>query len=127
MNPEKQTLQQQINRDDLRKKLHDKINMKNQQRYHVSLQQRKKIEKQVDKEKKLNDNDPRVTQLMKDYYVNALRAYPNQDIYDPHTILENAEEEKLKYYNVCIRLLKDNNNNSEIDTSDFYFVAIHWR
>ena len=111
MNSEKQN---DVLRKQLQLRLNDTIKLKNQERTQISAQQKKKIEKQVDKEKKLNDNDPRVTQLMKDYYVNALKLYPTQEIYDPHTILEHMEEEKLKYYKLCITIMKNNNNNAEL-------------
>jgi len=116
MNPENQTLKQQIfsNRDELKLKLKEKINTLHNEKNKISEQKKKKIIKEIDKEKKLNDEDPRVTKLMTDYFVNALKAYPTRTIHDPHTLLEHKEEETLKYYQLCIKLLKENNNNQEI-------------
>jgi hypothetical protein len=117
MNPE--TLQQQITgdskkRNELVNKLNTKINELQNNRYSVSPQKMKQINKQIKKEKKLNDNDPRVTPIMNDYYVNALKSLPGYELPDPHTILEKKEEYTLKYYNFCITLLKNNNNNQEV-------------
>jgi hypothetical protein len=117
MNPE--TLQQQITgdskkRNELVNKLNTKINELQNNRYSVSPQKMKQINKQIKKEKKLNDNDPRVTPIMNDYYVNALKSLPGYELPDPHTILEKKEEYTLKYYNFCIKLLKNNNNDQDV-------------
>jgi len=117
MNPE--TLQQQVTgdskkRNELVNKLNSKINELQNNRYSVSPQKMKQINKQIKKEKKLNDNDPRVTPIMNDYYVNALKSLPGYELPDPHTILEKKEEHTLKYYNFCIKLLKNNNNNQDV-------------
>lgn len=115
MNSTNTTLQNDIKspRELLKQKLRDKLN-KSKQQQKVSPQQAKKINKLVDKEKKANDNDPRVTPLMNNYFIKALNAYPGQPLKSPHDLLENAVEEKLNYYNFCIKILKDNKNNSEL-------------
>jgi hypothetical protein len=101
-------------RDILKEKLRNKIIKIKQQQERVSPQQTKKINKLVDKEKKANDNDPRVTPKMNEYFIHALKSYPGEPLKSPHDLLEDAENEKINYYNFCIKILKDNNNNSEL-------------
>jgi len=101
-------------RKELLNKLHNKINLKHNDRFTTSQQKINKMNKDIKKEKKRNDEDPRVTQLMKDYFINALQKYPTYNVVDPHTILENEEEYKLQFLNFCIKLLKNNDNNLDI-------------
>ena len=103
-----------IQREKLREKLHNKINSLHANRLKPSPAKVNKLKKEVDLEKKRNDNDPRVTQSMKNYFIEALRSYKTIEIPDPHTILENKEKYTLDYYNFCIKLLEKNNNNQEI-------------
>jgi hypothetical protein len=105
---------QKLSREELINKLHNKINKLHDERYKPSAQQMNKIEKEMKLEKKLNDNDPRVTQLMKDYFIHAMKTYPTQNILDPHSLLENEDEYKLKFLNFCIKLLKKSNNDLDI-------------
>ena len=109
------SLSSEINpRKELLNKLHSKINQKHNDRFKPSQQQVEKIKKDMKKEKKNNDEDPRVTRLMKDYFLHALQTYPTYDLVDPHTILENKEEFTLKFLNFSIKLLKNNNNNLDV-------------
>ena len=108
------SIQSEINeknnkREELLKKLHDKTQRKEK----PSARQLQKIEKDAKKEKRDVDNDSRVTKIMKESFIQTMRAYPGIDLANPHEILENIEEYKLKYYNFSIKLLKDNNNNQE--------------
>jgi len=99
-------------REILRQKLRDKLNKSKQPK--PSAQQVNKVTKMVNKEKKANDNDPRVTPIMNKYFINALKANPGEPLKSPHELLENAVEEKLNYYKLCIKILKDSNNNTEL-------------
>jgi hypothetical protein len=112
------SIQSEINtapsRDELKKKLRDKIALNKQQNNKPSQQMKNKLEKDAKKEKKEVDNDPRVTFKMKHLFINALRSYPGMDLANPHEILERKEEYTLDYYNFCIKLLKDNNNDQDI-------------
>ena len=101
-------------REILQKKLADKIKLSKERQSKPSQQQLNKLEKQAAKEKKEVDNDPRVTFLMKEYFVYALRMYKGVDLPNPHEILENKEKYELSYYNFSIDLLKKNNNNPEV-------------
>ncbi len=101
-------------RQELLDRLHKKLIKKQEERYKPSQQKLNKIEKEVKKEKKRNDEDPRVTQLMKDYFIHAIKQYPKVEIPDPHTILENKDEFTLKYYKLAMKLLKENNNDAEV-------------
>jgi len=101
-------------REILQKKLADKIKLSKERQSKPSQQQLNKLEKQAAKEKKQVDNDPRVTFLMKEYFIYALRMYKGIDLPNPHEILENKEKYELSYYNFSIDLLKKNNNNPEV-------------
>lgn len=101
-------------RDELKQKLRDKIALNKQKNNKVSEQTKNKLEKDAKKEKKEVDNDPRVTYSMKNLFIIALRSYPGMDLANPHEILERKEEYTLDYYNFCIKLLKDNNNDQDI-------------
>ena len=101
-------------REVLQKKLADKIKLAKDKQSKPSQQQLNKLEKQAAKEKKEVDNDPRITFLMKEYFVYALRMYKGVDLPNPHEILENKEKYELSYYNFSIDLLKKNNNNPEV-------------
>jgi hypothetical protein len=103
-----------LSRKELINKLHNKINKLHDERYKPSIQKMNKMEKEMKLEKKLNDEDPRVTQLMKDYFIHAMRVYPSQNILDPHSLLEKEDEYKLKFMNFCINLLKKNNNDLDV-------------
>jgi hypothetical protein len=112
------SIQSEINtgptRDELKQKLRDKIAMNKQQNNKPSQQVKNKLEKDAKKEKKEVDNDPRVTYKMKHLFITALRTYPGMDLANPHEILEKKEKYTLDYYNFCIKLLKDNNNDQDM-------------
>jgi len=112
------SIQSEVNaspsRDELRQKLKDKIALNKQKNNKPSLQMKNKLEKDAKNEKKEVDADPRVTYEMKNLFVIALRKYPGMDLPNPHEILERKQEYTLDYYNFCIKLLKDNNNDSDI-------------
>jgi hypothetical protein len=103
-----------LSRKELQQKFNERLNKINEKRFQPSPHKVNKIKKDIAKEKKLNDNDPRVTKLMNDYFIDALKTYPLIEIPDPHTVLENKEKYELNYYNFCIKILKKNNNNSEL-------------
>lgn len=101
-------------RDELKQKLKDKIAQNKQRNNKVSEQTKNKLEKDAKKEKKEVDNDPRVTDAMKNLFIIALRSYPGMDLANPHEILERKDEYTLDYYKFSIKLLKDNNNDDDI-------------
>jgi hypothetical protein len=101
-------------RDALKEQLKQKINQLKNDKNRPSEQLKKKLEKDAKKEKKEVDNDPRVTYKMKHLFITALRTYPGMDLANPHEILEKKEEYTLDYYNFCIKLLKDNNNDQNM-------------
>jgi hypothetical protein len=120
MNSDK-TLQRQLNnasgkanRQELLNKLHENINKKRDERLTVSPHVMNKLNKEVTEEKKQNDSDPRVTLIMKDYFVKALKTYPGYDMPSPIKILNNRDEHELKFVKLCIKLLKENDNNPEV-------------
>ena len=103
MNSDK-TLQSQINnasgkpnRQELLNKLHENINKKRDERLTVSPHLMNKLNKEVTEEKKQNDSDLRVTPIMKDYFIKALKTYPGYDMPSPVKILNNRDEHELKF------------------------------
>jgi len=101
-------------REVLKQKLKDKITQEKNNRNKISEQTKKKLEKDAKLEKKEVDNDPRVTFKMKQLFIIALKSYPGMDLANPHEILNNKDEYTLNYYNFSIKLLKENNNDSNI-------------
>jgi hypothetical protein len=111
------TLQNDINlntREQLRQKLHDKINQNKQKNNKPSFQMKQKLEKDAKREKAIVDNDTRVTDKMKYKFIMALKSYEGIDLANPVEILNNPDKYKLDYYKFCINLLNNNNNNSDI-------------
>ena len=108
-----------LSRTELQQKFNERLNKINEKRFQPSPRKVNKLKKEIAKEKKLNDNDPRVTKLMNDYFIDAMKTYPLIEIADPHTILENQEKYELNYYNFCIKLLKKNNNNTELLSNSY--------
>ena len=101
-------------KEELRQKLKHKLNQLKEANNKPSIQTKNKLEKDAKKEKKEVDNDPRVTQSMKNLFIQALQSSPGIDLDNPCEILNNKEQSTIDYYNYCIKLMKNNNNNSEI-------------
>jgi len=118
MNSDK-TLQSQLNnnkpnRQELLNKLHENINKKREERLIIRPKIMKRLNEEVELEKKQNDTDPRVTTIMKEYFIKALKTYQGYDMPSPIKILENRDEYELKYIKLCIKLLKENGNNPDV-------------
>jgi hypothetical protein len=101
-------------RDELRQKLHNKMNQNKQINNRPSERMKQKLEKDAKKEKREVDNDPRVTHNMKHYFIKALKTYEGLDLANPVEILNNPDKYKLDYYNFSIELLKNNNGDSNV-------------
>ena len=101
-------------KEELRQKLKHKLNQLKEANNKPSIQTKNKLEKDAKKEKKEVDNDPRVTQSMKNLFIQALQSSPGIDLDNPCEILNNKEQSTIDYYNYCIKLMKNNNNNPEI-------------
>jgi hypothetical protein len=101
-------------RDQLKQKLREKINKSKEITNKPSAQMKQKLEKDAKKEKKEVDNDPRVTLVMKNYFIKALQSYPGLDLANPVEILNNPDEYKLEYYNFATDLLKKSNNDPSV-------------
>ena len=99
----------------LKERLHEKINQQKNSRYQLKLKDQRKINKQVDLEKKQMDTDPRITPVMKKWFIDAMGASPEYDVKNPVYILDNLETEKLKFYNFLASYL----NNVKTDMDDW--------
>jgi len=86
-------------RKELKEKLAQKIAQNKLKNNPIGPNAERKIQKEIDAEKKLIDNDKRITQTMKKLYINAIASSPNIDKIDnPVYILDNMELVSIKFY-----------------------------
>jgi hypothetical protein len=86
-------------RKELKEKLHQKIAQNKLKNNPIGPNAERKIQKEIDAEKKLIDNDKRVNQTMKRLFINAIASSPNIDKIDnPVYILDNMELVSIKFY-----------------------------
>jgi hypothetical protein len=86
-------------RKELKEKLHQKIAQNKLKNNPIGPNAERKIQKEIDAEKKLIDNDKRINQTMKKLYINAIASSPNIDKIDnPVYILDNMELVSIKFY-----------------------------
>ena len=64
----------------------------------MSMKEKRKLDKQVDKDKKEMMADTRVTPLMRNWFLSAMASSLKIDVNTPSYILNNLDEEKLKFY-----------------------------
>jgi len=91
-----------MNRELLKKKLHDKMKQKKTLRNTPNAKEIKKMKENV------NDllKDKRLTNKMLEYYKNALLKYPNNNISKPNEILDNPEKYKKEYGKYVLEIIK---------------------
>jgi hypothetical protein len=83
----------------LKEKLQQKIAQNKIKNNPIGPNAERKIQKEIDAEKKLIDNDKRVNQTMKKLYINAIASSPNiEKIDNPVYILDNLELVSIKFY-----------------------------
>jgi hypothetical protein len=92
---------------ELRARLREKIETNRINRQGISLKEKKKLDKQVSKDKKEMDADKRITPVMKTWFMNAMASSLKIDVNTPSYILNNLEEEKLKFYKFIIKFMKE--------------------
>jgi len=94
-------------RNILKDKLHQKIAEARIKSNPIGPNAERKIQKDIDTEKKLVDNDPRVTQTMKKLYITAIGNSPNiEKIDNPVYILDNMELCSIKFYKFLEKFIK---------------------
>lgn len=93
--------------DQLRRRLREKLNQKKLQNTQLTTKEKRKIYKQVDDDKKLLANDPRVTSIMKGYYIDAMASSHNVNVINPVLILNDIEKYKVEYYEFLANFMKD--------------------
>jgi hypothetical protein len=91
-----------MNRELLKKKLHDKMKQKKTLRNTPNAKEIKKMKENV------NDllKDKRLTNKMLEFYKNALLKYPNNNISKPNEILDNPEKYKKEYGKYVLEIIK---------------------
>jgi protoporphyrinogen oxidase len=91
-----------MNRELLKKKLHDKMKQKRLSRTTPNTKQIKKMKEDI------NDllKDKRLTCTMLELYKNALLKYPNNNISKPNEILDNPDKYKKEYGKYVFEIIK---------------------
>jgi len=93
--------------DQLRRRLREKLNQKKIQNTQLSNKEKRKIFRQVDDDKKLLANDPRISPIMKGYYIDAMASSHNVDVVNPVLILNDIEKYKTEYYEFLANFMKE--------------------
>jgi len=91
----------------LRQRLRDKINRKKLENTKLPNKEIRRINNIVDNDKKLINNDSRITQIMKSYYLNAMASSQNLEVTNPVTILDNLDEHKRTYYLFLVKYMSE--------------------
>jgi len=91
----------------LKEKLQQKIAENKIKNNPIGPKAERKIQKEIDAEKKLIDNDKRITQTMKTLFIRAIGSSPNiEKIDNPVYILDNMELVSLKFYKFLEKFMK---------------------
>jgi hypothetical protein len=91
-----------MNRELLKKKLHDKMKQKRISRTTPNAKQMKKMKQDFSDLLK----DERITSTMLELYKNALFKYPNNNISKPNEILDDPEKYKKEYGKYVLEIIK---------------------
>ena len=91
----------------LRQRLRDKINQKKLENTKLSKKEIRRVHNIVDNDKKLINNDSRITPFMKSNYLNAMASSQNLEVANPVNILDNLEEHKRLYYLFLVKFMKE--------------------
>jgi hypothetical protein len=96
---------------DLNKELRERLREKRQEIYNknhpMSLKEKRKLDKQVDKDKKEMMSDTRVTPLMRNWFLSAMASSMKIDVNTPSFILNNLDESKLKFYKFITKYIAE--------------------
>jgi hypothetical protein len=92
--------------DQLRRKLREKLKQRKLNNTHLSNKEVRKIHKQVDDDKKLMKNDPRITSIISGYYIDAMASSHNLNVVNPVHILNDIEKYKTEYYEFLTTFMK---------------------
>ena len=92
--------------DQLRRKLREKLKQRKLNNTQLSNKEVRKIHKQVDDDKKLMKNDPRITSIISGYYIDAMASSHNLNVVNPVHILNDIEKYKTEYYEFLITFMK---------------------
>jgi len=94
-------------REELKAKIRKTMNDRKIQEFKMPKKEQRKLEKEIKADRKLIETDPRVTKIMRDWFIEAMKSSPNiPDIKSPPFILNNMESEKLKFYNFLTKYMK---------------------
>jgi hypothetical protein len=94
-------------RVELKAKLKQMMNDRKIQEFQMPKKEQRKLEKEIKADQKLIETDPRVTKIMRDWFIEAMKSSSKiSDIKSPPYILNNMEAEKLKFYNFLTKYMK---------------------
>jgi hypothetical protein len=82
----------------LRERLKEKRTMLRNQSYTMSPTIKRKMDKQVSKDKREMEKDTRLTPVMKKWFMEAMASSLTIDVKTPSYILNNLDQEKLEFY-----------------------------
>lgn len=92
---------------ELRQRLRDKRQEIHNKNHQMSLKEKRKLDKQIDKDKKEMLADTRVTPLMKNWFLSAMSSSLKIDVNTPSYILNNLDEQKLKFYKFITKYITE--------------------
>jgi hypothetical protein len=91
----------------LKEKLQQKIAANKLKNNPIGPNAERKIQKEIDAEKKLIDNDKRITPTMKKLFIRAIASSPNiEKVDNPVYILDNIELVSLNFYKFLEKFMK---------------------
>ncbi len=90
---------------ELKQRLKNKIEEGKNNRTQMKKKEIRKLNNQVEEEMKIMNKDPRVTPLMKNWFFQAMDTNRYKDIKYPVYILDNLENEKIKFYDFLIKYI----------------------
>ena len=92
---------------ELRQKLRQKMIENKQKNFQLPRKESLKLDKQIHKDKREMETDTRVTPVMKKWFIEAMGSSQHIDVMTPSFILNNKDEEKLKFYKFLFKYIDD--------------------
>lgn len=92
---------------ELRERLREKRQQIHNQNHQMGFKEKRKLDKQIEKDKKEMMTDIRVTPLMRNWFLSAMASSMKIDVNTPSFILNNLDEEKLKFYKFITKYITE--------------------
>jgi hypothetical protein len=91
---------------ELKQRLKNKIEEKKNNRIFMKKKEIRDLNNQVEDEMKTMEKDPRITPIMKNWFLQAMNATRDRDVKYPVYILDNLESEKVKFYDFLVKYME---------------------